>query len=396
MLPRSEIRINVILLAAGNSERMKSGKNKVLLSVGGLSCIARSAQAFSFCAGRMVVVCREKDLEEVRQEISVLSLPFPVQFTAGGATRQESVLHGLECLPAADRDIVLIHDGARCLVDRATIENVIDSVLLHGSGIASVPVTDTVKSVSPDGKIEKTIPRDTLRAMQTPQGFFVRELMEAHRHALSAGFTGTDDAAVMEFSCKPVYCSEGSRMNLKLTSQEDLQMAESYTRKDAACPFRVGHGYDVHRLTEGRKLILCGVEIPYEKGLLGHSDADVAVHALMDALLGAAALGDIGKWFPDTDPEYKNISSIRLLQSVMELIQGKGFRPVNVDLTIIAQRPRLQDYIPEMRRILSEKLSLEESLVSVKATTTERLGFEGRGEGISAQAVCLLTDSGSV
>jgi len=228
--------------------------------------------------------------------------------------------------------------------------------------------------------------------MQTPQGARLQDLICAFDRAEKAGFTGTDDAAVLAFAGYPVYLVRGSRNNLKLTTREDLIMAESMLQKiPSPLPaFRVGFGYDVHRLVENRKLILCGVEVPHTLGLLGHSDADVAIHALMDALLGAAALGDIGRHFPDSDPRYKGIDSRKLLAAVMEKIQAEGFRPVNADVTIAAQKPKLAPFIPAMAANLAQDLGLPLSCVNVKATTTEHLGFEGRQEGISAQAVCMI------
>ena len=421
--------VYVILLAGGSGSRMGAGMNKILLPVGGMPCIARSAEAFRSAADRMVLVCRPEDLEAVWQAVMPLKLPFPVEFVPGGNTRQQSVASGLSALSGAcgsaftapsDADAskaavpvhdgalkadlpsasgaedtnaaVLVHDGARCLVDPDLIARVLRDVEAFGSGVASVPVTDTVKQADSQGFVTRTLDRSALRAMQTPQGFRLRDLLSAHRRAAEDGYEATDDAALMEHAGFPVHLSEGSRKNLKLTTKEDLLMAEAFLPKETAPlpPFRVGQGYDVHQLTEGRKLILCGVEVPWEKGLLGHSDADVALHALMDALLGAAGLWDIGHHFPDTDPQYKGISSLLLLEKVLADLREKGFRPANVDVTIVAQRPKLSPYIPAMVQKLAEALSLPADRINVKATTTEHLGFEGRGEGISAQAVCLL------
>jgi len=293
------------------------------------------------------------------------------------------VLCGLKKLPA-DCDTVLVHDGARPLVDDATIERVIASVRLHGSGIASTPLTDTIKQADADGGVTATPDRSTLRAVQTPQGFSRALLERAHREIT---VRCTDDAALVSALGERVFLTPGSPRNIKLTTQEDLYMAEYYL---IGLP-RVGHGYDAHRLVEGRRLILGGTEIPYEKGLLGHSDADVLVHAVIDALLGACALGDIGGHFPDSDPRYKGISSLYLLEEAAKILHQNGFSVRNVDATVIAQRPKLAAHIPQMRRNIAAALGIGEAMVSVKATTTEGMGFEGAGEGISAHAVALVS-----
>lgn len=385
--------VYVILLAGGSGSRMGAGINKILLPVGGKPCIARSAEAFRGIADRMVLVCRPGDTEEIRRALEPLRLGFPLDFVPGGETRQQSVAHGLASLPAdrGDCAAVLVHDGARCLADGALILRILKDVAACGSGVASVPLTDTVKEADGQGFAVRTLDRSVLRAMQTPQGFRLRDLRAAHAVAARDHVEATDDAALMEHAGYPVRLSEGSRKNLKLTTKEDLIMAEAFLGAESPLPpFRVGLGYDVHQLVEGRRLILCGVEVPHTLGLLGHSDADVALHALMDALLGAAGLWDIGHHFPDTDPRYKGISSMLLLEKVLADLQEKKMRPANVDITISAQRPKLSPFIPRMVQNLALALNLPADRVNVKATTTEHLGFEGREEGISAQAVCLV------
>ncbi len=380
--------IHVILLAGGSGTRMNAGTNKILLPVAGEPCIRRSARAFGGTADQLTVVCRECDREAVRQALDGLSFPSPVRFVNGGNTRQASVLNGLRAVEGEPGDLLLIHDAARCLVSKDVISHVVSDTLQFGSGIPAVPVTDTLRRSAGNGSYD-FLDRSGCFAMQTPQGFLLGDFRAAMEKALSAGFEGTDDAAVMEFSGRPVHLSEGNRMNLKLTVPEDLRLADSYLAAQAPL-LRVGHGYDVHRLVPGRKLILCGVDVPHDLGLLGHSDADVALHALMDALLGAAGLGDIGRHFPDTDPAYKGISSLLLLDRVVNLLRQNDFRPVNVDITIVAQQPKLAPHISGMREITAIHLGLPEDQVNIKATTTERLGFEGRMEGISATAVCML------
>ena len=274
------------------------------------------------------------------------------------------------------------------------IARTLESAKKYGSGVAAVPLKDTVKRVNEGGVVVDTPPRDALRAVQTPQTFEAELIRRAHA-AYALGERATDDAALAERMGVKVRLTEGDVENIKLTTPEDMLLARQVIlrregQKEEKPMVRIGHGYDVHRLTEDRKLILCGVEIPYTLGLLGHSDADVALHALMDALLGAAALGDIGKLFPDSDAAYKGISSIELLKRVKARLAEAGFETVNLDATILAQAPKLAPYRDEMRGNIACALDIPASRVSVKATTEEGLGFTGSGEGIAAHAVALL------
>ena len=260
--------------------------------------------------------------------------------------------------------------------------------------MAAVALKDTVKRVDDGGVVVDTPPRDRLRAVQTPQTFEAGLIRRAHA-AYALGERATDDAALAERMGIAVRLTEGDVENIKLTTPEDLLLAREVIlkregKKEEKPMMRIGHGYDVHRLVEDRKLILCGVEIPYTLGLLGHSDADVALHALMDALLGAAALGDIGRHFPDTDPAYKGADSGRLLDHVVALLEEKGYTVGNVDVTIICQRPKLKDYIEQMRENVARHLKVDVDCVNIKATTTEKLGFEGEGLGISSHAVACI------
>ena len=312
----------------------------------------------------------------------------PLKIAFGGATRQESVFSGLSALDK-DTDIVLIHDAARPFVSREIILACAMDAYHYGSGVISTPVIDTVKRIDEAGFAVDTPPREALRAVQTPQAFSYSEIIQAHESAVSTGYTGTDDAALYEkrFGKVKLTYAKGAEENKKFTLPSDFE------KKNPMYLFRTGTGYDVHRLVEERKLILCGVEIPYEKGLLGHSDADVALHALMDAMLGACAMGDIGKLFPDSDNAYKGISSMLLLEKTYEKITEKGFSVTSADVTIVCQRPKLAPYIEKMRENIAFALHLPVDRISVKATTTEKLGFEGEGLGISAQAVCNILDT---
>ena len=375
-----------IILAGGSGSRMGAGCNKVLLTLGGEPVIQRSIRAFEGLVDGVVLVSREEDISAMGAMLAKSGLSAVV--VAGGATRQESVWNGLCALPEGVEH-VLIHDGARCLVDAETIRRCKASVEVHGTGVAAVPVVDTIKQVDADGIVAATPDRSSLMAVQTPQGFRLPLIMKAHEAARQAGFTGTDDASLVERIGHPVRLTQGNRRNIKLTTPEDINMAEAFLNGGLPS-LRVGQGYDVHRLVEGRELILCGVTVPHTLGLLGHSDADVALHALMDAMLGAMALGDIGKHFPDTDERYRGISSMKLLEHVVALLAEHGARVTNCDVTIVAQKPKLLPYIPQMRQNVADALSLPLDRVNVKATTTERLAFEGREEGISAQAVCMV------
>ena len=375
-----------IILAGGSGSRMGANRNKVLLSLRGEPVILRSIRAFEGLVDGVILVSRDQDIPTMREMLSENGLTALV--VPGGSTRQESVLNGLNALPKA-AEKVLIHDGARCLVTGDVIARCKASVEEHGSGVAAVDVIDTVKEVDTGGFALSTPDRSRLRAVQTPQAFRVDLIRRAHEAALADSYTGTDDASLVERLGVPVRLVAGSRTNIKLTTPEDLKMAEAFLGGSFPS-LRIGQGYDVHRLVEGRELILCGVHVPHTLGLLGHSDADVALHSLMDAMLGAMALGDIGKHFPDTDERYRGISSMKLMEHVVGLLQTHNARVTNCDVTIVAQKPKLLPFIPQMRQNVADMLHLPLDRVNVKATTTERLAFEGREEGISAQAVCMV------
>ena len=371
-----------VLLCGGSGTRMGGEVNKTLLTIGGVPAIVRSFRAFTEETAGVVLVTRKGEEARFADALSACGCR-PLAIVAGGADRQASALNGLKALPG-DAEAVLIHDGARPFVTREIIRRALQSVEAYGSGVAAVPARDTIKRADADGNVLETLDRSALWQMQTPQGFLVRDLLAAHE---TAPGRYTDDAALMEAAGFPVRLTLGSPDNIKLTSPEDLKMAGGMLIP------RIGTGFDAHRLVEGRALWLGGVQIPYEKGLLGHSDADAALHALTDALLGAAAMSDIGKLFPDSDPAYKGISSVLLLREVGKRLSDAGFQIGNVDVTIVCQAPKLAPYIPKMREAIAEALLIPQDQVSVKATTTERMGYEGSGEGISAQASALLFTS---
>ena len=388
-----------VIVAAGRGSRMGLDRNKVLYPLCGEPIIVCTVRAFeeSGLFSQIVVVTGACDLEEMRAMFDCAGLGVHA-VVEGGADRQESVCRGIAAV-GGDAEIIAIHDGARPLVTREVMERTIESAKRHGSGVAAVALKDTIKRVDENGCVVDTPRRDMLRAVQTPQTFDAALIRRAHaRYAQGndQGLRATDDAMLAEWMGHTVYLTAGDVENIKLTTPEDMLLAEQvlYRRgqaeKKEGCAMRIGHGYDVHRLVEGRKLILCGVEIPHTVGLLGHSDADVAYHALTDAILGAAAMGDIGRHFPDTDPKYKGADSGKLLDHVMELVWAKGYVVGNVDVTIIAQKPKLKDYIETMRENIAAHLKADIDCVNVKATTTEKLGFEGEMLGISTHAVACL------
>ena len=368
-----------IILCGGSGTRMGAAGNKTLLPIGGAPGIVWCVKTFRAVADGVALVTRAGEEAIFGGVLRDYGLTADV-IVPGGADRQGSALCGLKALPC-DAEIALIHDGARPFVTKDVIERVIDSVRRFGSGVAAVPARDTIKRVDGEGWVTETLNRSELWQMQTPQGFFVKDLLAAHE---TAPGRYTDDAALMEAAGHAVRLVMGTYDNIKMTSPEDVRMVNGLTKP------RIGAGYDAHRLVENRELWLGGVLIPYDKGLLGHSDADAALHALMDALLGAAALGDIGKLFPDSDDRYKGISSVILLQEVGKRLTDAGFTVGNVDVTIVCQAPKLSPFIPQMREQIAAALQIPVEAVSVKATTTERMGYEGRGEGISAQATAMV------
>lgn len=315
-------------------------------------------------------------------------LPPTVTVVAGGKERQDSVFCGLSALMKdhPDTDYVLIHDGARPYVTTSVIQSTLDHTIETGAAVAVVPVKDTIKLLGDHGI--STPDRSLLYAAQTPQGFELTLILEAYQAAMGQGFIGTDDAQLVERLGHRVALAEGSYANIKITTPEDLPQKDT---EDLPTQTRAGIGFDVHALVEGRPLVLAGIPIPFEKGLLGHSDADVLTHAIMDALLGAAGLGDIGQHFPDTDVAYKGISSMELLKRVVALLDEKHLKLANLDATIIAERPKMAPFHDAMIESLANTIGCDTDKINLKATTTEKLGIPGREEGIAAEAICILT-----
>jgi len=374
-------RVAAIIAAAGKGERLGSALPKQYLKIGGETVLSRSIRTFEeMDAIDYIFVVAGKDwLQYCRDLIEDGGFTKVEAVVAGGETRQDSVFNALQKMNSVKPGVeyVLIHDGARPFISEEVISNVLSEAASSGAAVACVAMKNSVRKVSDDSS--ESVDREDYVSVQTPQGFRKSMLIDAYDKAFDDSFYGTDDASIVEHAGGSIAVVDGDYQNIKITTREDLPMEN-----------RVGTGFDVHRLTEGRALILGGVDIPWEKGLDGHSDADVLVHAVMDALLGAAGLGDIGKLFPDTDPRYEGISSLLLLQEVSEHLEEAFYRVGNVDATIMAQSPRMAPHIDEMRENIAGSLGVDKSRISIKATTTEGLGFTGREEGIACEAVASI------
>ena len=377
----------VILLAAGKGLRAGLKQNKMFAQLAGRMPLEYSLRACkkAGCFENAVIVCQECEMQKARR-IAGRLFPHAI-YAVGGVTRQESAYAGLRALPA-DADIVAIHDGARCFITPELIVRCVQSCEVYGSGVAGRRCTDTVKTIDAADYFVHTLNRDEIILVETPQVFRRAEIAEAYEAAFRDGFTGTDDAGLMERIGKPVRLVESREENFKLTIPYDFIRGERQLWESRQ--MRVGQGYDIHALVPGRRLILGGVEIPHEKGLSGHSDADALTHALIDALLGAAALGDIGEWFPDTDPAYQGADSMLLLEQVREALEDKFWEILNIDATIFAEKPKLSPYKEGIRQNIAEALNLSLEQVNIKAKTAEKFGAVGGGEAIAAAVSCAL------
>lgn len=389
---------SALIAAAGAGERLGRGINKVFIEVAGKPILAHTVSVFESCEAveEIIIITGESDIEAADELVGRFGFAKVRYIVAGGAQRQDSVLNGLE---RATCEIITIHDAARPMVTVDMVDRSIAKAVEMGACIAAVPVIDTIKSAQ-DGIVAATVDRSFLYSVQTPQTFRADLLRSAYEQAYADGFYATDDAALVEQLGGKVAIVQGSYDNIKVTTPSDLHIAEVKLRASSRefdsernVEMRTGIGFDVHKFADGRDLWLGGVKIDYEKGLMGHSDADVILHAVSDALLGAAGLGDIGRHFPDSDLAYKGISSLALLGRVNNLLAVDGWRVVNVDTVVICERPKIAPYIDQMRELISDVLDTVPDRISVKGTTTERLGFTGRGEGIACQAVAVIARS---
>jgi len=383
-----------IIVAAGRGVRAGAGGPKQYRPLAGTAILARAAQVFlvhSRVDGVRVVIHRDDDDLYAEAMGDLLSHPKLLTPVHGGAERQDSVRLGLESLAGLAPEKVLIHDAARPFIDAATISRVIEALDRAPGAIAALPVFDTLKRAGPGEApvIESTQPRDRLWRAQTPQGFAFDAILAAHR--ASAGKALTDDAAVAEAAGLETVLVNGSPDNMKITQAEDFGMAELLlNRKKTMHEFRTGQGFDVHGFEPGGAVILCGVEIPHEAKLKGHSDADAGLHALTDAILGAIGAGDIGDHFPPSDPQWKGAPSRLFLEKACALVREAGGDIVHCDVTIICEAPKIGPHRRTMRETLAEIMEIAPERVSVKATTTEELGFTGRREGIAALATATV------
>jgi 2-C-methyl-D-erythritol 4-phosphate cytidylyltransferase/2-C-methyl-D-erythritol 2,4-cyclodiphosphate synthase len=386
--------VTAIIAAAGQGKRMGLKRNKIFVPLFHEPIIVQSVKALanSQLIDQLIIVADPQEVLEVKTLLSQCGLTKPCHIVAGGNERQYSIANALAVAP--DSGLLLIHDGARPLIDSQTINKVIAVAELSQAAVVGVPVKDTVKCVK-DGIIVDTPDRRLLWSVQTPQVFEARLIKRAYKQAAKQGFLGTDDASLVEKMGVKVVMVEGRYENIKITTSGDIKVARALFAPQNVPP-RIGFGYDVHAFAENRLLILGGVTIPYQLGLAGHSDADVMLHAITDALLGAAGLGDIGRHFPDSDPAYKGISSLLLLGKVFHLLQDRCYLVNNIDVTIVAQQPKLAPFVGQMNQNIAQTLDIELNQVNVKATTTEGLGFAGRKEGIAAYAiVSVLKGSGN-
>jgi 2-C-methyl-D-erythritol 4-phosphate cytidylyltransferase / 2-C-methyl-D-erythritol 2,4-cyclodiphosphate synthase len=382
------MQVSAIIAAGGSGTRVGASVPKQFLQLAdGGTLLERSVAAFASherVTETVLALPPETDFE-----LAGAAAPRRVRTVRGGARRQDSVANAFDVV-SASADIVLVHDAARPFVSADVISRAIDAAVEHGAAIVALPVTDTVKQVTMEGGrrvITGTIPRESIYLAQTPQAFR-REVLAAAVAVGRDGAHATDEAALAELAGYAVHIVEGDADNVKITTASDFERARQ--RETAVAIVRVGTGYDLHRLVEGRPLIIGGVEIPSDRGALGHSDADVACHTVTDAILGGASLGDIGRHFPDSDARWKGASSIELLRQAAALVRASGYGVANVDVTIVLERPKIAAHLGGIRENLARALGIAPDRVSVKGKTNEGVDAVGRGEAIAAHAVALL------
>ena len=369
--------VSLLLTCAGKGTRANLEKNKLLYKFDGATVIEKSLSAFykTGLIDEYIVTVSNEDYEEIKS-----ILPSEVKIVIGGQTRTDSVKKGLQ---VATCDIVLIHDGARPFVSKKVIEDCIDTVKNFGSAIPVIPATNTQCFII-DDVIENYIGKDEVAQIQTPQGFFTKEILNAYSKIGDETFN--DDGEVYKTFVSTPHVYKGDSANVKLTYKEDFE------KLNRICSLAVGVGFDCHKLVNDRKLILGGIEIPHDKGLLGHSDADVLTHAIMDAMLSAVSQRDIGFHFPDTDEKYKGACSIDLLKRVIEICKESGYKLKSLSAVIMAEKPKLLKHIPNIAKNLADVLNINTNDIGIGATTLEGLGFVGREEGICVSASCTMVE----
>ena len=388
----SLIKVGLLVVAAGRGSRLGADRPKQYLTCAGRPLIVHTLEAlaagFPFSAVTVVIRAEDRALyDQAAAHLTVSAAAAIGPPAIGGATRQQSVLAGLEALATAEPGIVLIHDAARPFPSVSLVARAIEAAERHGAAAPGTAMSDTVKQVDADGRVLATPPRSALRAVQTPQAFRFPLILEAHRRADAAGVGDlTDDMAVAEWAGAPAYVFEGDPANIKVTTIQDLGTVEARLTPSPG-DTRVGQGFDVHAFAPGDHVWLCGVRVPHSAALSGHSDADVGLHALADAIYGALAEGDIGQHFPFSDPQWKGAASKVFLAHAAERARARGGAIAHLDATLICEAPKIGPHREAMRVRVAEIAGLDIGRVAVKATTSEKLGFTGRGEGIA----CLAT-----
>jgi 2-C-methyl-D-erythritol 4-phosphate cytidylyltransferase/2-C-methyl-D-erythritol 2,4-cyclodiphosphate synthase len=381
--------VAAVVVAAGQGLRAGGDRPKQFRAIGGQTMLRRTLSLFLDCSliDAVQPVIRMEDRTLFDEAANGLALLPPV---AGGATRQGSVHAGLEALAARAPEIVLVHDAARPFASAALVVRAIEAAAATGGAIPGMPVTDTIKAVDSHGRVGETLDRSRLRAIQTPQAFRFAPLLEAHRRAQREGRDDfTDDAALAEWAGMAVAVFDGEPANIKVTHAEDFMRAEAIEAAQLG-DIRTGSGIDVHTFGPGDHVVIGGVRIPHTHALTGHSDADVGLHALVDAILGALADGDIGSHFPPSDMQWKGASSDKFLAFAVDRVSARGGMIAHLDLNIVAEAPRIGPHRDAMRAAIARIAGIDVSRVGVKATTSEKLGFTGRGEGIVAYATATV------
>ncbi|WP_262032436.1 bifunctional 2-C-methyl-D-erythritol 4-phosphate cytidylyltransferase/2-C-methyl-D-erythritol 2,4-cyclodiphosphate synthase [Microvirga sp. Mcv34] len=388
--------VAALIVAAGRGSRAGEGVPKQYRGLGGIPVLSRTLSAFLTHPGigHTVVVIHPDDRSLYEAAVALLPAPSSALLPCvhGGDTRQDSVRNGLEALAGHDPELVLVHDAARPFAGPELIDRAVAAAGRLGAAVPGTPVTDTIKVIGSRSEVLSTPDRATLRAVQTPQAFRFPLLLDAHRRAAAAGLSAfTDDGALAEWAGSTVHVFDGDTGNIKLTHPVDFQEAEQRLKGDAMTYItRLGTGFDVHAFGDGDHVWLGGIKVPHDRGVLAHSDGDVILHALTDAILGALADGDIGTHFPPSDPQWRGASSDRFLAHAVGLVARRGGIVDHLDATLLCEKPRLGPHREAMRQRIAEISGLRLDQVSLKATTTEKLGFTGRSEGIAAQAAATI------
>ena len=374
------MKISVILACAGSGNRMNLGYNKLRYEVSNMSIFEMTLSKFiRDDISQIIVTTSQEDLEYFKSKTK--GFEKEIKYVLGGKERSDSIFNALQEIDK-DTDLVIIHDGARPFVTKQILDDAIDTAIKYGNAITCVSPVDSIRQI--DGDSTKTLDRDKILLVQTPQIFKYDSILRAYALARNDNnLNYKDDASLYEHYIGKVYITNGSKDNIKITTKDDLcHLIPNH--------YYVGCGWDTHELVEGRKLILGGIDIPHTKGLLGHSDADVLTHAIMDALLAASHNKDIGHLFPDTDPKYKGISSLLLLKEVVKILNSDGYVINNITAVIMAQKPKLAPHLDNIQAMLANTMGIEESKIALTSTTTEKLGLIGHEEAISVNAYCSL------